>query len=323
MEFPQLSVNLGDLVDAHIGGCPMNGIRWTYLQSSELQRELASSQGFKVSAPVINRLLKSMGLGRRQLVKKTTYGSVSGRNEQFEWINKRKKYYLSQGWALLSIDVKKKELMGRFYRQGKSWSSAPRSCFDHDFDHYASATVVPHGIYDLTHNQGYITLSESKDTAAFNVACLSQYWQELGKVAFPKGPILLLLDSGGSNSCIYHQFKWQLQQWANQIGRVIEVCHYPTYCSKYNPIEHRLFPAITRAWTGVILDRIDTMKALIELRCKDLASGLKVRVCQMKQKFEQAKTLAKDWRDYCLIEFAQTNPKWNYSIRPVSKSDNY
>ncbi len=163
---------------------------------------------------------------------------VTHRDEQFNNIASFRKYYLSRGYAVLSVDTKKKELLGRFHRPGQCLSQGERTCFDHDFPSLAEGKVVPHGIYDVGRNQGHITLCHSKDTAKFNVDCCRQYWQQIGRHHYPKNtPILLLLDGGGSNGCRNRRFKQELQDWANEAELNIGVAHYPAYCSNSSTVD--------------------------------------------------------------------------------------
>lgn len=240
---------------------------------------------------------------------------IIGRNEQFLLIGSMKQYYLSRGYTVLSVDVKKKEWLGPFFRSGKIWSDKPLNCYDHDFNSFATGKVTPHGIYDLGRKEGYLTLGQGADTAEFNVACLRQYWENQGGQNHQAGtPILLLLDGGGSNGSRNRMFKQELQDWADDAHLNIRVAHYPPYCSKYNPIEHRLFPLITQAWKGVMLDSTQTMMDLIEIRIAKVKEKMKIVVEEMKQTFEKGIRVFDDYLDRCQIKFDPRNPKWNYRI---------
>jgi len=276
-------------------------------------------QGYRISPRVIKRLLKARKLGNRKLSKaQTMKAKIPGRDEQFKMIQNYRRYYLSRGYPVLSMDVKKKELLGPFFRPGKCWSDGPIKCYDHDFNSFAWGKVVPHGIYDLGRNEGYLTLCQTADTAAFNVACLRKYWEEYGSQSYPLGvPILILADGGGSNGSRNRLFKQELQDWADEINHPIRVAHFPPYCSKYNPIEHRFFPFITRAWEGVMLDTVQTMRDLIEERSQKLVSGIKIFVSQLNQSFEKGITVFDDYLDRCQIQFEKKNRLWNYRIIPL------
>ena len=248
----------------HKAGCPIKGQQWTYLNAREI-RDLLLEKGLSVCTKVVKRLLKKLGVGQRQFSKKQPMDKVENRNEQFEKVNNYKRHYLSRGYAVLSIDTKKKELLGPFHRRGKLYSENEAKCYDHDFPSYAIGKIVPYGIYDMGRNEGYIRIGQSADTAEFSVSCLRHYWKEYGsKIYNTDNPILILADCGGSNGNRCRLFKQQLQTWSDEENLRIRICHYPPYCSKYNPMEHRLFPFITRALNGVMLDSMETAVELYE-----------------------------------------------------------
>lgn len=313
-----------EIIDAHQAGCPVNGQRWTYLTPKELMTLLAR-KGFKVCSKVVKRLLKKIGLGQRKLSKKLEMGQPENRNEQFEIINKFKKYYLSHSYAVLSIDSKKKELFGPYYRSGTLYSEKEVRCYDHDYPSYSTGKAVPYGIYDLGRNEGYMNIGQSVDTAEFSVSCLRNYWKKYGSKNYDKDkPILILADGGGSNGSRNKLFKQELQDWADAEGLKIRVCHYPPYCSKYNPIEHRLFPAITNALKGVMLNSVDTIVNLIKERTALATSSLKIFVDKTEEVFEKGVKVFDNYLDYCDIRFDQTLGKWNYRIIPMELiSDSY
>ena len=312
------------IMDDHKAGCPINNQKWTYLTPKELVT-LLSKRGIKICSKVVKRLLKKIGIGRRKLSKDLEMGQSKNRNEQFEIINKYKKYYLSRCYAVLSIDTKKKELLGPFYRPGMLYSDKKVKCYDHDYPSYATGKAIPYGIYDLGRNEGYIRIGQSVDTAEFSVSCLRNYWKKYGSKNYDKDkPILILADGGGSNGSRNKLFKQELQDWADEEGLKIRICHYPPYCSKYNPIEHRLFPSITNALKGVMLDSIDTIINLIKERTKLASSELKVFADKTEKVFRKGVKVFDNYLDYCDIRFDQTLGKWNYRILPMDFiSDTY
>lgn len=315
---PGLRAALDEVIAAHTAGCPVEGVKWTYLKRSEIKSRLAA-KGYQISRRVLRRLLRLAELGQRKLFKNRIMKQhIAGRDEQFEMIRSYRNYYLARGYAVISVDVKKKEVLGPYFRAGQLMSTGSVECYDHDFNSFSSGKVVPHGIYDLGRNEGYITLGQSADTAEFNVACLRQYWQEHGAKVYPAHmPVLLLLDGGGSNGSRNRLFKQELQEWADEFGLNIRVAHYPPYCSKYNPIEHRLFPFITRALEGVMLDSVQTIKKLIEERTEDLACGLRIFVSHLEQTFEKGVTVFDDYLEHCRIKFEKKNRTWNYRVAPM------
>ena len=301
----------------HKAGCPVSDQKWTYLTPRELVL-LLSKKGIKVCERVVKRLLKELGIGRRKLFKNKVMKEVENRNEQFEIIGKYKEEYLSKGCVVLSIDTKKKELLGPFYREGYLYSEKAVICYDHDFANFATGKIVPYGIYDLGRNEGYITIGQSADTAEFSVACLRSYWKKYGSKKYDKDkPILILADGGGSNGSRNRLFKQELQDWADDENLEIRICHYPPYCSKYNPIEHRLFPSITKSLKGVMLDSVDTVIKLIKERTKLATSSLKVFANKMTREFKTGIKVYDNYLDYCDIQFDEILGKWNYRIFPM------
>ena len=304
-------------MDDHKGGCPIKEQKWTYLNAREIG-DLLSEKGFSICAKVVKRILKKMGIGQRQLSKKQTMRETENRDEQFTKVNNYKKYYLSHGFAVLSIDTKKKELLGAFHRCGKLYSEKEAKCYDHDFPSFATGKAVPYGIYDIGRNEGYMRIGESADTAEFSVSCLKHYWKKYGsKIYDLDNPILIFADGGGSNGSRNRLFKQQLQNWADEENLNIRICHYPPYCSKYNPIEHRLFPTITNALKGVMLDSVETIVDLIGKRTKLARSKLKVFIDKTDQVFETGIKVADNYLNYCNIKFDNELRKWNHRIFPI------
>lgn len=318
---PETIEQLDQLVDQGTAGCPVKGDKWTYLTSCELSVKLAK-EGYRISDKSVAKHLRERRMGRRSMSKtQTMKEDIEGRDEQFKTINSHRENYLAKGWLVLCIDVKKKETLGRFYRKGKVWVGGKMQCFDHDFASFSQGKVVPHGIYDVSRNEGYITLGSGADTAEFNVACIKKYWQEVGAFNHQLGnPILILADGGGSNGRANRMFKQEIQDWADEYGLNVRIAHYPPYCSKYNPIEHRLFPSITRAWSGVMLDCKQTMVDLIKERLAEVKSGLKVNVGILEQKFKKGIKVFDNYLEYCNIIPDSNNPKWNYRILAMNQT---
>lgn len=229
-----------------------------------------------------------------------------------------KAQYLNSNNPILSIDVKKKELLGNFYRNGKCYCNEAIKVYDHDFNSFLKGTIVPHGIYDLKLNIGYMTLSTSKDTGEFSCDCIKEWWINYGHNLYPPATsILILCDGGGSNNCRGYLFKEDLQKLANEIGIEIRIAHYPPYTSKHNPIEHRLFPHITRSLNGVLIDSIDTMAN--KIKNTTTSKGLKVIVNVCNKIYEIGRKVTKEFRDNCPVIFENILGKWNYSVIPQNR----
>ena len=243
-----------DVVNNHTAGDPMdNNVRWTNLTHAEIKQRLVEDHQIQVSETVVIQLLKKHHFTRRKAQKKKTMKSVENRNEQFENIIEVSDQYIAAGNPVISIDTKKKEYIGNLYREGHLYTTDEILTLDHDFNSYADGVIIPHGIYDLKLNKGFINIGTSRDTSEFACDSLRNWWFCVGQHDYPKADsILIRCDGGGSNSSRHYIFKQDLQSLADEIGISIRVAHYPPYCSKYNPIEHRLFPHVTRACSGVI-----------------------------------------------------------------------
>ncbi len=299
-----------------IAGDPMDEqTRWTHLTHEEIRQRLSEQSGIRVSVHVIKKLLKKHKLKRRKAQKKETLKNVVGRNEQFERIAELKAQYQQAGNPIISMDTKKKEMLGNFYRDGKLYTTSPIRVNDHDFKSYAVGVVIPHGIYDIQLNQAMINIGSSCDTSEFACDSLRRWWDTQGKINYPcAGSILLLCDGGGSNGCNQYLFKQDLQRLADEIGVEIRVAHYPAYCSKYNPIEHRLFPHVTRACQGVVFTSLERVKKLIE-RTKT-EKGLQVVVNLIETVYKTGRKVCEDFKDNMRIIFDDVLPKWNYRAIP-------
>lgn len=216
---------------------------------------------------------------------------------------------------IISIDTKKKELIGNLYRDGKLLTTEEIQTLDHDFPSYGEGVVIPHGIYDLKQNKGIINLGTSKDTSEFVCDCLELWWMEEGEYDYPDTEELLLLcDGGGSNSSRHYIFKADLQNLVNRIGIPIRVAHYPPYCSKYNPIEHRLFPHMTRASSGVIFTDLEIAQEVFSQT--QTKTGLHVVVNLLEKVYQTGRKAVESFKENMQIVFDQVLPKWNYIVFP-------
>jgi hypothetical protein len=240
---------------------------------------------------------------------------VAHRNEQFEKISRLREQFLAEGNPVVSMDTKKKEYLGNFYREGQLYTQVPICVNDHDYPSFAEGLVIPHGIYDLQRNTGYITLGTSHDTTEFACDCLRNWWYAEGQEAYPQATALLVLcDGGGSNNSRYYLFKQDLQALADELGIAIRIAHYPPYTSKYNPIEHRLFPHITRACQGVVFKSIQLVKSLMEKT--HTQQGLTVTVKIMDRLYQKGRKVADDFKETMRIVFDDCLPQWNYTAFP-------
>lgn len=237
------------------------------------------------------------------------------RNAQFENIARLKAGYQASGNPIISMDTKKKEYLGNFYRDGHAYTQQTLLAFDHDFNSFAEGIIIPHGLYDVLRNTGYINLGTSKDTSEFACDSLRNWWYNQGQYDYPQATSLLLLcDGGGSNNARHYLFKSDLQQLADEIGIEIRMAHYPPYTSKYNPIEHRLFPHVTRACQGVLFKSVEWVKKLMERT--QTQPGLRVTVQIIDKIYQTGRKVADEFKQNMPIVFDEHLPQWNYRAVP-------
>ena len=300
----------------HTAGNPMaEKVIWTDLTATDVAERL-SQLGAPVSVHVVEQLFKLAGYGRRQARKYCSMDEHADRDAQFRRIAEFKQAYFDSPNPLLSIDTKKKELLGNFYRDGKLFTKEVLRNFDHDFPSFADGVVIPHGLYDLKLNRGYVHLGTSHDTSQFACDALEDWWRGFGRDLYPQATSLLLLcDGGGSNSSRTYLFKADLQTLVNRLGLPVRVAHYPPYTSKYNPIEHRLFPHLTRACQGVIFTSVALVKQLMEKA--RTRTGLSVVVDVLDKIYETGRKVAEEVKQTLNILRDAILPLWNYQILPT------
>jgi hypothetical protein len=293
-------------------------VRWTNLSRRQIAGRI-TELGTPVSRHVVSQLLRKHRYRRRKALKKRTMGPRHpDRNAQFENIARLKREYLAAGLPVVSIDTKKKELIGEFYREGVIDTQETIEVNDHDFGSMGSGTVIPHGIYDVGRNEGFVHLNTSHDTSELACDSLAAWWENHGRSAYPRAAKLLVLcDGGGSNSASRYVFKEALQELANRLGVEIRVAHDPPYCSKYNPIEHRLFPHLTRACRGVIFRTLETVRHYMSKA--GTTTGLEVKVRVLEKVYETGRKCAAGFKETMKIAFDKFLPKWNYRAVPELK----
>lgn len=312
-----LEDNFVQVVSDHTAGDPQDEeLVWTYLSPREIADRL-KRLGTPISPHTARRLLEDFGLSRRQIQKSKTMGDDPFRNEQFENIAAFKAEYWDSENPIISMDTKRKEWLGDFARPGKAYGTGADRAWDHDFRSRATGVLIPHGLYDLKRNQGHITLGTSHDTSEFACESFLTWWRRHGQRAWPRAEsILLLCDGGGSNNCRHYIFKEDLQRLVNRIGLPIRVAHYPPYCSKYNPIEHRLFPHVERAWSGMILRNVEIAKTC--LRRAWTSAGLKVTVAVLDRVYQLQRAASDRFLHSYPIQFDDWLPQWNYKAIPTT-----
>jgi len=308
------------VIEKHTAGSPMDEqIKWTNLTREKISEGLAEKK-IKVSVTVVDQLLKKHEFRRRKAFKSLPGGHAKNRNEQFVNIQRLIDHFKEAGNPVLSMDTKKKELLGNFYRAGKLYTTKKLKVLDHDFPSQADGVVIPHGLFDLFGNTGYMTIGTSHDTSEFACDCIRRWWYQYGKIDYPQvATIMFLCDCGGSNNARYYVFKEQLQKLADEIGISIRITHYPPYTSKYNPIEHRLFSHVTRACQGMIFKSHEMVKELMNKATTK--KGLRVFANVLDQAYQTGKKVEKGFKENMKIVFDDFLPRWNYRAIPSNRSN--
>lgn len=311
----ELEQHLTNLLSKRTAGDPDNAdIIYSDLSPPQLAAQL-SRIGMPVSSEPIRQWMADKGLRQRQISKLLSCGQTLEREAQFERIAELIEQYRALGNPCFSVDTKAREFLGQLYRKGRVRTTQAFRAFDHDFPSLAEGVIIPHGIYDLERNRGHLNLGLSHDTTQFACDSLNWYWNRIGKRCYPTAQSMLLLcDCGGSNSANKYIFKYDLQQLANRLGLEIRLAHYPSYCSKYNPIERRFFPHVGRACAGRLFDSLDTVVAL--MRKAATATGLKTTVNVIRRNYLTGRNATAEIKHSLKVVFDEHLPKWNYRAIP-------
>lgn len=313
--------NLKSVLDVHTAGDPdEDDVVWTNLSPDKLAQTV-TGMGTPISAEPVRNWMKEMKLRRRKITKVLAGGYTPNRDAQFEHIAETMTKYIEAGNPVFSIDSKAKERLGMLYRAGRAWTTQAFRAFDHDFPSWADGVIIPHGIYDLVRNRGHINIGLSRDTSLFACDSFRWYWNRIGKQCYPHATsILWLWDGGGSNGARTHIFKQDLQSLVNQIGVEVRIAHYPSYCSKYNPIERRFFPHISRACRGVLFDTLETVVALM-LKAST-KTGLRATVNVIRRVYETGRKATEEFKQDIPIIFDDILRRWNYLAVPSNPDTN-
>jgi len=313
---PELLAALEALVDPATRGHPESPLRWTCKSTATLAEEL-HRQEHPVSDRTVAALLKAAGYSL-QANRKTREGSShADRNAQFEHINRRVLAFQRQREPVVSIDTKKKELVGEFRNAGQEWEPAgePVEVKVHDFPEKGVGKAIPYGVYDLASNEGWVSVGIDHDTARFATASVRRWWQEMGVGRFPRASKLMITaDGGGSNGSRNRLWKVALQELADALGLRLEVCHFPPGTSKWNKIEHRLFSFITKNWRGRPLTSYQVIVNLIAHTTTK--AGLQVRAALDTNQYETGIEISDEELARVRITRAKFHGDWNYAIRP-------
>ena len=303
------------LLEYETAGDPMTRLKWTRKTLRKIAGELASF-GIQVSANTVGRLLREMDYSLRVNRKEIASSSAPDRNEQMLHIAELRKRFTRAGNPVVSVDTKKKELVGQFKNPGVAWSKSPVLALDHDFRSTAVGMAIPYGLYDWTMNRGSVFVGTSHDTPEFAVESISRWWSAEGSMRYPAARRLLILaDGGGSNGPNCRLWKERIQaELCDRYGISVTVSHYPTGASKWNPIEHRLFSEISKNWAGRPLDSYQTI--LNYIRRTTTMTGLAVTACLVRKKYDTGIKVTNEQMKQLRIVQDSNLPRWNYTIRP-------
>ena len=313
---PGLLAALESLVEPLTRGDPQSPLRWTCKSTAKLAAEL-NARGHAVSPRTINTLLARLGYSLQSNRKTREGGKHPDRNAQFEHINAKAESFQESGQPVVSVDTKKKELVGDFKNGGREWQPKghPEEVRVHDFKDKGLGKAIPYGVYDMAANLGWVSVGVDHDTAEFAVATLRRWWHQLGSEMYPGAKRLLVTaDGGGSNGSRCRLWKLKLQEFADETGLRITVCHFPPGTSKWNKIEHRMFCHITQNWRGRPLVDLECIVKLIGSTTTE--AGLEIRAELDQKAYPLGRVVTQEEMDSIAIKADEFHGEWNYTIRP-------
>lgn len=319
---PALDRALCRIMEETTAGDPMSALRWTCKSTTRISEEL-TKQGHPISQRSVHRKLCELGYSLQLNVKHKEGTAPKNRDQQFRQINATVKKYLDGGEPVLSVDTKKKELVGEFLNNGRSWRGKgdPRQVNVYDYPSLSEGRAIPYGAYDLGRNEGFVNVGMTHDTAEFAVNSIRQWWNKMGRYHYAGAKRLLICaDGGGSNGSRNRAWKFYLQQLVDDLAIGISVCHYPPGTSKWNKIEHRLFSFISLNWQGEPLVSYETVVKLIG--STTTKKGLRVKAKLDKRKYQPGEKITDEEMEGLNIEYHDINPQWNYTIKPRKNKNN-
>ena len=314
---PQLRSLIEQIVDPATRGDPMKPLRWVSKSLPHIVGEL-HRQGYQASLTTVSKILhEELGYGMQGLRKSREGSSHADRDAQFHYINQQCQEFQRRAQPVISIDSKKKELVGDFKNSGREWhpKGKPEAVRVHDFEDKQKGKVTPHGVYDIGQNQGWVSVGIDHDTAEFAVDSIRHWWKRMGQPSYPQATELLITaDSGGSNNYRARLWKYQLQKMADETGLRITVCHFPPGTSKWNKIEHRMFCHITANWRGRPLE---TREVIVNLIANTQTSkGLTIQADLNANSYAKGIKISDEDMARLNITLADFHGEWNYCLSP-------
>ena len=311
---PGLLEALDELVHPETRGTPMSLLRWTSKSTAKLAGELVR-KGFEISPDTVGRMLKRMGYSLQAPSKQKEGGQHADRDGQFHYLNRVAGEFTAAGDPVISVDTKKKELVGDYANGGVEWQPVgePEIVNGHDFPDPDIGKAIPYGIYDVTNNEGWVSVGDVADTGEFAVNAIRTWWQTMGKTRFPTaGRLLITADCGGSNAARARLWKRELRRLADELGIEIVVCHYPPGTSKWNKIEHKMFSFISMNWRGRPLTSYRTVIELIS--ATTTTTGLTIRAGRDPEWYEKGIKITDAELAALNITGHDWHPNWNYTL---------
>ena len=311
---PTIQREIECILEENTAGDPMSKLKWTNKSTYSIAQELKNKKQF-ISEDTIGRIIKKLGYTLQLNIKSKENGSSEERDSQFRYINDQIKIFSKKMFPIISVDTKKKELVGNFKNNGRKWQKKGKAEIVnvYDFAYLAKGKAIPYGVYEVLKNNGFVNVGMSHDTSEFAVESIRQWWKNIGKRNYPKAKELLICaDSGGSNASRSRLWKFYLQKFANKTGLKITVCHFPPGTSKWNKIEHKMFSFISMNWKGKPLRSYEIILNLIE--GTKTKKGLKIKAKIDRNIYEIKKKVSdEDFEKIDLIRH-KINPQWNYTL---------
>ena len=314
---PSIKEKIEIILEENTAGDPMSILKWTNKSTYTIAHELEKNNQ-NISEDTIGRIIKQLGYSLQANIKSKESGNSKERDSQFKYINEQVKKFAKKNMPVISVDTKKKELVGNFKNNGRKWQKKGKAEMVnvYDFEYLAKGKAIPYGIYEVLKNHGFVNVGISHDTSEFAVESIRQWWKNIGKKNYPSAKELLICaDSGGSNASRSRLWKFYLQKFANKTGLKITVCHLPPGTSKWNKIEHKMFSFISINWKGKPLRDYEIILNLIE--GTKTKKGLKIKAKIDRNIYEIGKKISE--KEFSEIKMKQhkINPRWNYTLSKV------
>jgi hypothetical protein len=310
-------IALHEVVQEATAGDPISGLRWTHKTTRNLAAELRR-QGFSISHTTVARLLRQSRYSLRTNRKRLARTQEPERDQQFQLLERQRQRFGRCGWPVISVDTKKKELVGNFKNPGRCWRRQAVAVLDHDFPSAAVGRAIPYGIYDYGQNAGYVVVGTSAETAAFASEALRTWWLETGRWCYPRTPRLLIeADCGGANGNRCWAWKVGLQRLADEFRMAITVAHLPPGASKWNRIEHRMFNLISANWAGQPLVSYESIVNFIRTTTSE--TGFRCRASLDTTAYNTKVKVSAEDKAAVRMRAHRTLPQWNYTIYPKRK----